>query len=109
MKFDKFTIFACYSIKEQELLEKYISPDCENSSFKGIPMSLYNKVTRLLPMKNRRLRFRGNSKYGYTRPRDFCHKEFAKTFAVYYDNNTTLNLGDPRYGWGATIWTNHGK
>jgi len=103
MKFDKFTIFACYSIKQQELLEKYISPASEESSFKGIPMSLYHEVTRLLPMKNRRLRFRGTSKPGYSRPRDYIRKEFADTFAIYYDNNTTLRLGDPRYGGGATV------
>ena len=103
MKLDKFTIFACFSAEDQELLSKYISPDCEYSSFKGIPMSLYNKVTRLLPMKNRRIRFRGTSKPGYSRPRDYIRKEFADTFAVYYDNNTTLRLGDPRYGGGATV------
>ena len=99
MKFDKFTIFACYSIEQQELLKKYISPNCESSSFKGIPMSLYHEVTRLLPMKNRRLRFRGTSKPGYSRPRDFVHKDKADTFAVYYDNNTILRLGRP----GGTI------
>ena len=108
MKLDKFTIFACFSAEDQELLSKYISPDVEYSSFKGIPMSLFDTVTRMLPNKNRRIRFRGTSKPGYNRPRDYIRKEFADTFAVYYDNNTTLHLGDPRYGGGATVWTNHG-
>ena len=103
MKLDKFTIFACFSAEEQELISKYISPDCEYSSFKNIPMSLYDQITRLLPNKNRRIRFRGTSKSNYNRPRDFIHKDKADTFAIYYDNNTTLHLGDPRYGGGATV------
>ena len=88
-------IYACYSNKEQKLLGKYFSPVSENSTFKGIPMSLYKEVTRLLPMKDRRIKFRGKSKPGYTRPRTHICKEFADTFAVYYDNNTILHLGRP--------------
>ena len=63
--------------------------------FKGIPMSLYEKVTRLLPMKDRRIRFRGKSKPGYVRPAMYVHKDFADTFAVYFDNDTILHLGRP--------------
>jgi len=86
MKLDKFTIFACFTPEEQDLLNKYTSPDYESSSFKGIPIAMYDTFAKMLPSKKRRFKFRGNSFYGYTRPRDYCHKEFAKTFAIYYDN-----------------------
>ena len=88
-------IYADYNKKEQKLLRKYFSPVSENSTFKGIPMSLFEKVTRLLPMKNRRIKFRGPSTATYTRPQSHMIKEFANTFAVYYDNNTILHLGRP--------------
>ena len=88
-------IYACYSNKEQKLLRKYFSPNSENSTFKGIPMSLYKEVTRLLPMKDRRIKFRCKSKPVYTRPASHMIKKFADTFAVYYDNDTILHLGRP--------------
>ena len=88
-------IYADYNKKEQKLLRKYFSPVSENSTFKGIPMSLYNEVTRLLPITDRRIKFRGKSKPGYTRPASHTIKEFADTFAVYYDNNNILHLGRP--------------
>ena len=88
-------IYADYNKKEQKLLRKYFSPVSENSTFKGIPMSLYDKVTRLLPCKDRRIKFRGKSKPGYTRPASHMIKEFADTFAVYFDNDTILHLGRP--------------
>ena len=88
-------IYADYNKKTIALLEKYRSPESHESMFKGIPMLLYRKVTRLLPMKDRRIRFRGKSKPGYVRPAMFVHKDFADTFAVYYDNDTILNLGRP--------------
>lgn len=87
MKLDKFTIFSCFTIEEQDLLNKYLTTNkYERSSFKGIPISMYDIFAKMLPSKKRRFKFRGNSFYGYTRPRDYCHKEFAKTFAIYYDN-----------------------
>ena len=88
-------IYADYNKKEQKLLRKYFSPVSENSTFKGIPMSLYDKVTRLLPMRDRRIKFRGKSKPGYIRPQAHTIKKFADTFAIYYDNNTILHLGRP--------------
>ena len=96
-------IYADYNKFDIALLESFRSPSSHASMFKGIPMVLYRKVTRLLPIKDRRIRFRGKSKPGYTRPQSHTIKEFADTFAVYYDNNTTLRLGDPRYGGGATV------
>ena len=95
MKKVKTTIYADYNKFDIALLESFRSPSSHESMFKGIPMVLYRKVTRLLPCKDRRIRFRGKSKPGYVRPVMFVHKDFADTFAVYYDNDTILNLGRP--------------
>ena len=89
------TINADYDKKTISLLESFRSPSSHESMFKGIPMSLYREVTRLLPMKDRRIKFRGKSKPGYTRPQSHTIKEFADTFAIYYDNDTILHLGRP--------------
>ena len=95
MKKVKTTIYADYNKFDIALLESFRSPSSHESMFKGIPMSLYKKVTRLLPMKDRRIKFRGKSKPGYTRPASHTIKEFADTFAVYFDNDTILHLGRP--------------
>ena len=89
------TIYADYNKFNIALLESFRSPGYETSEFKGIPMILYRKVTRLLPMKDRRIKFRGKSKPGYKRPASHTIKEFADTFAVYYDNDRILYLGRP--------------
>ena len=95
MKKVKTTIYADYNKFDIALLESFRSPNSHESMFKGIPMVLYRKVTRLLPMKDRRIRFRGRSKPGYLRPAMYVHKDFADTFAIYYNNNTILHLGRP--------------
>ena len=95
MKKVKTTIYADYNKLDIALLESFRSPSSEQSMFKGIPMLLYRKVTRLLPCKDRRIKFRGKSKPGYTRPQSHTIKEFADTFAIYYDNDTILHLGRP--------------
>jgi hypothetical protein len=95
MKKVKTTIYADYDKKTISLLESFRSPSSHESMFKGIPMSLYREVTRLLPMKDRRIKFRGKSKPGYKRPASHTIKEFADTFAIYYDNDTILHLGRP--------------
>ena len=89
------TIYADYNKLDIALLESFRSPNSDESMFKGIPMLLYRKVTRLLPCKDRRIKFRGKSKPGYTRPASHTIKEFADTFAVYFDNDTILHLGRP--------------
>jgi len=89
------TIYADYNKENITLLESFRSPNSETSMFKGIPMALFEKVTRLLPNKDRRIKFRGKSKLGYKRPAAHTIKEFADTFAVYYDNDTILHLGRP--------------
>ena len=95
MKKVKTTIYADYNKLDIALLESFRSPGYETSEFKGIPMVLYRKVTRLLPCKDRRIKFRGKSKPGYTRPQSHTIKKYADTFAVYFDNDTILNLGRP--------------
>ena len=95
MKKVKTTIYADYNKFDIALLESFRSPSSHESMFKGIPMVLYRKVTRLLPMKDRRIKFRGKSKPGYIRPQSHTIKKFADTFAIYYDNDTILNLGRP--------------
>ena len=94
-KVTKTTIYADYDKKTISLLESFRSPSSHESMFKGIPMVLYRKVTRLLPCKDRRIKFRGKSKPGYIRPQAHTIKKYADTFAVYYDNDTILNLGRP--------------
>ena len=91
----KTTIYADYNKFDIALLESFRSPSSHESMFKGIPMILYRKVTRLLPCKDRRIKFRGKSKPGYIRPQAHTIKKYADTFAVYYDNDTILNLGRP--------------
>ena len=95
MKKVKTTIYADYNKLDIALLESFRSPSSDESMFKGIPMVLYRKVTRLLPCKDRRIKFRGKSKPGYIRPQAHTIKKYADTFAVYYDNDTILNLGRP--------------
>ena len=95
MKKVKTTIYADYNKFDIALLESFRSPGYETSEFKGIPMLLYRKVTRLLPCKDRRIKFRGKSKPGYIRPQAHTIKKYADTFAVYYDNDTILHLGRP--------------
>jgi hypothetical protein len=88
-------IYADYSIEDQKLLRKYISPGFEYSTFKGIPMSLFEKVTRMLPKKDRRIKFRGPSTATFKRSPFNTIKKEATSFAVYYDNDVILYLGKP--------------
>ena len=88
-------IYADYSLEDQQLLRKYISPMSDRSMFKGIPIELYDYVTRLLPVKNRRIKFRGPSSATFRRSPYNTIKSEATSFAVYYDNDTILHLGRP--------------
>tara|TARA_B110001454_G_scaffold145653_1_gene135142 strand:- start:506 stop:784 length:279 start_codon:yes stop_codon:yes gene_type:complete len=88
-------IYADYSMEDQKLLRKYISPGFEYSTFKGIPMSLFKKVTRMLPKKDRRIKFRGPSSATFKRSPYNTIKSEATSFAVYYDNDVILHLGRP--------------
>jgi|TARA_B110001454_G_scaffold197675_1_gene201317 hypothetical protein len=88
-------IYADYNKEDRALVESFRSPSSDESMFKGIPISLYREITRLLPMKNRRIKFRGSSKLGYTRPQSHTIKVMADTFAVYYDNDVIFHTGRP--------------
>ena len=96
-------IWLCHNPEDKKLLEKYLSPEAENSTFKGIPMELFSKVLKLIPSKKRRIKYRGSSKPGFIRPQSNTIKEHADSFAVYYDNadwrsdklQTILHLGSP--------------
>ena len=88
-------IYADYNKEDKKLLGKYISPNSEYSTFKSIPMSLFEKVMRLLPMKDRRIKFRGPSSATFKRSPYNTIKSEATSFAVYYDNDVILHLGRP--------------
>jgi hypothetical protein len=66
------------------LAKKYLSHPLECSIAKGIPIKylpLFKEFSR--KVKGLRIRYRGNSKPGYRRPRDFVHMAYADTFAIY--------------------------
>ena len=66
------------------LAKKYLSHSLECSIAKGIPIKylpLFKEFSR--KVKGLRIRYRGNSKPGYRRPRDFVHMAYADTFAIY--------------------------
>ena len=89
------TIYCDLGDIDQAFLSLYKSSTYERSDFKGIPMEHFRWVTRMLPVKNRRIKYRGTSKPGYRRPQSYCHKFAADTFAIYYDNDDELHLGRP--------------
>ena len=78
-------VSLCLSPKERKLLGKYVSPKSEHSHFKGMPMELYELATRLLPSKERRIKFKAKGK-------SVC-KEFAETFSISYWSSFYLYLG----------------
>ena len=78
-------VSLCLSPKERKLLGKYVSPKSEHSHFKGMPMELYELATRLLPSKERRIKFKAKGKS--------VRKELAETFSIYYWPSFYLYLG----------------
>lgn len=57
----------------------------DNALYKGIPaVYRYHPAVRDL-MKTRlfSVKYRGRSKEGYKRPQNYCHKDYAETFAIY--------------------------
>jgi hypothetical protein len=77
-------------LSAEGIVKQFCSPDCERSIAKGIPMQFlglfYNYSKMVLPL---RIRYRGSSKYlpngyrYYRRPRDYVHRIYADTFAIY--------------------------
>ena len=78
-------VSLCLSPKERKLLGKYVSPKSEHSHFKGMPMELYELATKLLPSKERRIKFKAKGKS--------VRKELAETFSIYYWSSFYLHLG----------------
>jgi|TARA_B100000470_G_scaffold221426_1_gene211770 hypothetical protein len=88
-----------------ELLEKYASPKGEASFAKGIPIKYLKEVREALKLGDTveavekkwteagwtynsfRYVFRGKSKPGFVRPRAWCPKPHAETFAIYERGN----------------------
>ena len=88
-------------------LSDYLCPDYESGLYKGIPMKYrkHPKIQAILMTRLFTVRYRGTSKVGYDRPKDFIHKDYADTFAIYpyanYDEYQTkddyLGLEKPKY------------
>ena len=80
-----------------EMIDRYESPDHEASLAKTIPMRHVEEFQRQFPGAFR-YKYRGPSvtnglyNYGpvYDRPREFCHKGWATSFAI-YPVNTRIN------------------
>ena len=66
-------------------LRQYPAPEHEEAFAKDIPNTEYNHIMtdRLAKLVQIRRKYRGKSGYGYTRPRDYCHKHGADRFALY--------------------------
>ena len=67
------------------IAKKYKGHPLEKGIAKGIPMKylpLFKEFSK--KVKPLRIRYRGNSKPGYRRPRDYVHMAYADTFAIYY-------------------------
>ena len=82
---DKFIKF-CLPLELQNWLNQYKAPGYEYAFAKDIPNTLYNhqitnRIAKIVPLRRK---YRGKSRYGYTRPRDFCHKRGADRFALYF-------------------------
>ena len=66
-----------------KIAKKYVSTKYETSIAKGIPMKYLNFFKEFSKkVKPLRIRYRGNSKPGYKRPRDYVHMAYADTFAI---------------------------
>lgn len=82
-------------------LNDYLCPDYESGLYKGIPMKYRNHpvVQEILKTRLFTVRYRGVSKVGYDRPRDFIHKDKADTFAIYpYANYDEYQTKDDYLG-----------
>ena len=90
MNTDKFKNIL---LSAEGLIKQYRSSDREVSIAKNIPIQFlgifydYSKLVQPL-----RIRYRGSSKhlqngYYYRRPRDYVHRNYADTFAIYERKN----------------------
>ena len=70
----------------QNWLNQYKAPGYEYAFAKDIPTTKFNymmteKLAKIIPLRRK---YRGSSTKSYRRPRDFCHKEQADRFALYF-------------------------
>jgi len=84
-KMDRLIRF-CLPIEMQNWLNQYKAPGYEYAFAKDIPTTKYNfmmteKLAKIIPLRRK---YRGSSTKSYRRPRDFCHKEQADRFALYF-------------------------
>ena len=81
----KAEVFLSLKPSEELFWSKYLSSKSEHSHFKGMPMELYELATKLLPSKERRIKFKAKGKS--------VRKELAETFSIYYWSSFYLHLG----------------
>ena len=82
---DKLIKF-CLPLKIQNWLNKYQAPGYEYAFAKDIPNTIdnhkmTNRLAKIIPLRRK---YRGASTRNYRRPRDYCHKEQANRFALYF-------------------------
>ena len=82
---DKFIKF-CLPLELQTWLNRFKAPGYEYAFAKDIPNTvdnhkMANRIAKIVPLRRK---YRGASRYGYTRPSAFCHKKFADRFALYH-------------------------
>ena len=91
-----------------EMIDRYESPDHEASLAKKIPMRFVEEFQRHFPGAFR-YRYRGPSEntetYGfrYIRPRAFCHKAWARNFAIYPVNPRNAGRWQDYLNWRKDI------
>ena len=76
----------CLPLEIQNWLNQYNAPGYEYAFAKNIPNTvdnhkMANRIAKIVPLRRK---YRGASRYGYSRPSAFCHKEFADRFALYH-------------------------
>ena len=71
------------------ILERYLSPENETSTFKGIPIWLRqsDEVRNLMMTRKFSVKYRGKSTLNYYRESSHCHKDHADTFTIYPYSN----------------------
>ena len=76
----------CLPLEMQNWLNRYKAPGYEYAFAKDIPNTLDNhkmtdRLAKIIPLRRK---YRGSSTELYRRPRDYCHKEQADRFALYF-------------------------
>ena len=76
----------CLPLEMQNWLNRYKAPGYEYAFAKDIPNTIdnhkmTNRLAKIIPLRRK---YRGASTKNYRRPRDYCHKEQADRFALYY-------------------------